>query len=93
MEFLVTRAELLILFQISKSLSHQLNNDGILTQPVNWCGSSKRFCLRIAANEFAKMNNLVPPSDATMLHYWNSVVIIRHLIDEKKLAKKAKASS
>jgi hypothetical protein len=94
MEFLVTRLELLLIFQISKSASHDLNNDGSLTHPINWCGSGKRFCLRLAANEFAKLNNLTPPSDQTIIHYWNSIISIRDKKEEVKLAKKsAKVSS
>jgi hypothetical protein len=94
MEFLVTRAELLLIFHISNSLSYDLHNNGSLTKPKNWCGSGTRFCLRIAANEFAKLNNLTPPSDQTIVHYWNSIISIRDKKEEVKLAKKsAKVSS
>ena len=93
MEFLVTRAELLLICLISDSLSYDLQNNGSLTKPKKWCGSGKRFCLRSAACEFALMNDLEPPTDATVLHYWNSIVAIRDRKAELKLAKKAKASS
>lgn len=93
MEFLVTRAELLLVCHISDSLSYDLQNNGSLTKPQKWCGSGKRFCLRTAACEFAVMNDLEPPTDATVLHYWNSIVAIRDRKEELKLAKKAKASS
>jgi hypothetical protein len=58
MEFLVTRAELLLICHISDSLSYDLQNNGSLTKPKKWCGSGKRFCLRTAACEFAVMNDL-----------------------------------
>jgi hypothetical protein len=93
MEFLVTRAELLLVCHISNSLSYDLHNNGNLTKPNKWCGSGTRFCLRTATREFAKMNNLEPPTDATILHYWNSIVAIRDQKVELKLAKKNKASS
>ena len=93
MEFLVTRAELLLVCHVSNSLSYDLQNNGNLTKPKKWCGSGTRFCLRIAANEFAMMNNLVPPTDDTILHYWNSIVAVRAQKVELKLAKKTKANS
>ncbi len=93
MEFLVTRAELLLVCHISNSLSYDLQNNGNLTKPKKWCGSGTRFCLRTAVNEFAKMNNLEIPTDATILQYWNSIVAIRDQKVELKLAKKAKANS
>lgn len=93
MEFLVTRAELLLVCHVSNSLSYDLQNNGSLTKPKKWCGSGTRFCLRTAANEFAMMNNLEPPTHATVLHYWNSIIAIRDRKEELKLAKKAKANS
>jgi hypothetical protein len=93
MEFLVTRAELLLVCLVSNSLSYDLHNNGSLSKPKKWCGSGTRFCLRTAANEFAKMNNLEPPTDATVLSYWNSIVTIRAQKEELKLVQKTKASS
>lgn len=93
MEFLVTRAELLLVLLISNSLSYELHKDGSLSQPKKWCGSGKRFCLRTAAHELAKMNNLEPPTDTTIKCYWNSIVSIRGQKEALKLAQKAKASS
>lgn len=93
MEFLVTRAELLLVCHISNSLSYELHKDGSLSQPKKWCGSGKRFCLRTAAQELAKMNNLEPPTDTTIKSYWNSIVSIRDQKEALKLAKKAKVSS
>lgn len=93
MEFLVTRADLLLVCHISNSRSFDLHHNGSLSKPKKWCGSGTRFCLRTAASEFAKMNNLEPPTDATILHYWNSIVAIRDQKVELKLAKKTKASS
>lgn len=93
MEFLVTRAELLLVCHVSNSLSYDLHHNGSLTKPKKWCGSGARFCLRTAASEFAAMNDLEPPTEATVLHYWNSIVAVRAKKEELKLAKKAKASS
>jgi hypothetical protein len=93
MEFLVTRAELLLVCHISNSLSYDLQNNGSLSKPKKWCGSGTRFSLRTAACEFAAMNDLEPPTEATILSYWNSIVIIRDRKMELKLAKIAKASS
>ncbi len=77
MEFLVTRAELLLVLNISYSNSYKLHKNGSLSKPKKWCGTGKRFCLRLAANEFAKMNDLEPPEEVTILAYWNSIVSIR----------------
>ena len=90
MEFLVTRAELLLVCHISNSLSYDLHQNGSLSKPKKWFGSGTRFCLRTAANEFAKMNNLEPLTEATVLHYWNSIVATRAKKVELKLAKKPK---
>lgn len=93
MEFLVTRAELLLVCHISNSLSYYLQSNGGLSKPKKWCGAGTRFCLRTAASEFAEMNDLEPPTDTTVLHYWNSIIAIRDQKEELKLAKKAKANS
>jgi hypothetical protein len=93
MEFLVSRAELLLVCHISKSLSYVLNENGSLTKPKKWCGSGKRFCLRTATTELALINNLEPPTETTMQSYWNSIVINRGRKVELKLAKKANASN
>lgn len=93
MEFLVSRAELLLVCHISNSLSYDLHQNGSLTKPKKWCGSGTRFCLRTATTELAKMNNFELPTEATILSYWNSIVIIRNRKVELKLAKKANASS
>lgn len=89
MEFLVTRAELLLVCLLSISLSYELHKDGSLSEPTSWCGSGTRFCLRTACNEFAKLNKLEPPTDATIIHYWNSIVATRDQKAALKLAKKA----
>lgn len=93
MEFLVTRAELLLVCHMSNSLSYDLHQNGNLAKPKKWCGSGTRFCLRTATTELAKMNNLELPTEATILNYWNSIVIIRNRKVELNLAKKAKANS
>lgn len=89
MEFLITRAELLLVFHISRSQSYDLHRDGYLSQPRKWCGSGRRFCLRTAAYEFAKLNELEMPSDETILHFWNSIVQTRRQ-DAIQLANKPK---
>ncbi len=89
MEFSVTRDELRLVCLVSNAKCYDLHQDGTLTKPSHWCGTGKRFDLRIAACEFAKMNNLQEPSNETILHYWNSIVQIRH--QETQLAKKNKA--
>lgn len=89
MEFLVTRAELLLVCRISNSLSYELHKDGSLSQPKKWCGSGKRFCLRTAAHELAMLNNLEPPTDTTIQRYWNSIVSFRYQKEALKLAQKS----
>ncbi len=89
MEFLITRDELRLVCQMSISKCYDLHENGSLTEPKNWNGSGKRFCLRLAANELAKLNKLEEPTDETILHYWNSIVLIRH--QDALLAKKNKA--
>lgn len=89
MEFLVTRDELRLVFHMSNSKCYVLNKNESLTKPKNWNGSSKRFCLRLAAYELARQNKLEAPTDETIVHYWNSVVLVRH--HDAQLAKKNKA--
>lgn len=94
MEFLVDRAELRLIFYVSNSQTYVLHQDGKLTYPDNWCGSGKRFCLRTASNEFAKLNCLEMPSDETIVHFWNSIVLKRHQEQVLELAnKKAKKAN
>lgn len=93
MEFLVSRAELLLVCHVSNSQSYDLHQNGSLTRPQKWCGSGTRFCLRTATFEFAAMNNLLPPTEATILTYWNSIVADRAQKVAMKLARKAKASN
>jgi len=88
MEFLVERDELLLIFSVSNSLSYNLHDDGKLSRPSEWCGTGKRFCLRGASREFAKMNGFEMPSDETILHYWNSILQIRFQKQALELAKK-----
>lgn len=88
MEFPAERDELLLVFNISHSHSHNLQNNGKLSPPTTWCGKGKRFCLRTASNEFAEMNGLEKPTDETIVHYWNSIMQIRFQRQELELAKK-----
>lgn len=89
MEFPVLRNELLLVSSISCSLSYQLQQAGDLSPPTKWCGGGLRFCLRTALKELAVLNNLLPPSDAVILEYWNSIIQIRDQKKEAKLAIKA----
>lgn len=94
LEFPIERDELLLIFSISLSASYVLQTDGKLSTPENWCGTAKRFCLRNASEEFARLNGFQKPTDETILHYWNSIMQIRfqkQLIDlANKKAKRAK---
>jgi hypothetical protein len=91
LEFPIERDELLLIFNISHSLSYVLHENGKLTTPENWCGTAKRFCLRNASQEFAMMNGFQKPTDETILHYWNSIMQIRFQKQLIELAnKKAK---
>jgi hypothetical protein len=76
MEFLITRAELQVLFEIGRSHAYDLQARGRLTPPINWCGA-KRFCLRTAAKELAHGNGLETPKDDVILQYWSSILQIR----------------
>lgn len=98
MEFPVARDELLLIFNISHSLSYVLQENEKLSTPENWCGTSQRFCLRNASEEFATMNGFQKPADETILHYWNSIMQIRfqkQLIDlaNKKATRAMKKQS
>lgn len=93
MEFLITRAELLLVLHISNSLSYDLHANGSLSKPTKWCGAGKRFCLRTAVFELAALNDLEPPTEATILTFWHSIVMARVQKEELKLAKKRQASS
>lgn len=93
MEFLITRAELLLVCLVSNSESYEMHKGGSLSRPVKWCGKGTRFCLRTASTEFARLNKLEPPTDATILRYWNSIIESRDKKAELKLVKKAKKSS
>lgn len=81
MEFLITRLELQTLFHVSRSTSYDLHaysEKAYLSRPLKWCGQKKTlFCLRTVSTEFAKLNGLETPSDATIKEYWSNILMMR----------------
>ncbi len=77
MEFLITRAELCLLFQIGRTSSYAMQDIGVLEQPVKWCGSKQLFCMRTNAYAIATSQGFDCPCDETLITWWNSIMAMR----------------
>jgi hypothetical protein len=73
-EFPVELKELTRTMLIGKTKLYALINQGHIRAPEGWCSKKKvAFCLKQAAIDIAKYNNLEAPSDRAIEFMWSKI--------------------
>jgi hypothetical protein len=73
MDYPVTRGELTMVCGIGRTTSYDLQDEGKLTPPCNWCGKVM-FCLKFAMFEISHSYGVSPPTDEALLAHWALIV-------------------
>jgi hypothetical protein len=73
-EYPVEVGELTVAMLIGKTKLYSLIKQGHIRAPEGWCSKKKvAFCLKQAAIDIAKYNNLQAPSDRAIEFMWSKI--------------------